>query len=145
MLTSHTEYLKRKNGNGHQRSLDVSDIEGTKPRRLLHRKVSHAGSSIMDSSKMLVPAGSGRLEQTQEAHGVQDLFGLQNNYKSLINRNPLSTTDINGGVKVNQYGQKLYKPQAIKEDDIAGGFKEQQGSQFNNYYGKIMQGQSTKN
>ena len=58
MLSGHTEFLKRLNGNGHYRSLDVSDIEGTKPRKMLQRKsLSNAGAKMLHD-RVIIPAGT---------------------------------------------------------------------------------------
>ena len=59
-------------------------------------------------------------------------------------RDPLSAKDINGSTKVNQFGQKLQKPEYIPDDQFAGKLPIQTDN-FNNYYGAIMQDENSKN
>jgi hypothetical protein len=77
----------------------------------------NVGSQIVDSGS----ASRIYAQQKLQAHGkgVGDIFSL-NYQKSEPKRDPLTTHDINGGVKRNQYGAKVTLDQNLQSKPAGG-------------------------
>ena len=102
-------YNKSKIGHNYMRT---DDIDGAKPRPQFQSRNKHIGASILEPYSM-TPAGGSVIDKNVSGSGVAGLFST-NHQKMDKKRDPLSTHDINGGIRRNQYGAKL----EINQDNI---------------------------
>lgn len=96
--------------------------------------MSEAGGHIVDNTKMIAAGAQGPAAVNKRQGTMSDIFNLGSAYEAtptsngLRERNPLSTADINGGAKVNRFGQKMFLDERLA-GQAAGQLK--QGSMVN--------------
>ena len=125
-------------------SLNTNDIEGAQPKRRFGSRDSQglgqAGQQIMDAGAAHRIYTQQKLQAQGQAVGNLFSMGTQ---KMENKRDPLSTHDINGGIKRNQYGAVLHSDHNL-EGKAAGG----QVAKFDKYgsnYERHIPDTSTKN
>ena len=129
--------------------MDTSDIAGAQPKKRFDsrqsRQLGGIGAQIIDNNSM-APAGSKKAVKLGQG-SISELWSQGEQYHKIEAKNmrdPLSTKDINGGIKKNQFGAKLPEVNANQLASYAGSIKTKP-DKFENMYQRAMPNTTSKN